>query len=464
MKKIHCLWIGWLCIAVQAENRASIFPADRVRIAATESQTIILEAPVTPAGTGSVFGNTCRNEPQHHRISTAVQTARREITDDLRNNILAFWVTHAPDPAGGFYGSLAYDGKPRPDSPKGGVLNARILWTFSSAYRLFGDPVYRQLADRAQQYFLAHFIDLEYGGTYWSLQADGTPQNTDKQTYGLSYAIYGLAEHYRATGTRESLDKAIEIFRTMEKNVYDPEYGGYIESFTRDWQKPDRYGYDGKGIAEKTMNTHLHVLEAYTGLYRVWPDTLLKQRLKELIDIAGHKILDRQTGHERLYFTRDWKSLENIDSYGHDIEFSWLLTEAAEVLGDPEIIRDTRQVALYVVDVQMKEGLNKEGAMRYEKDGNHIKEDLEWWPQAESVVGFLNAWLISGEKKYEQAFLRTWKWIGKYMIDREHGEWYGTVRADGTPVKHGLKASMWRCPYHNSRMGFEVYERLKPEP
>lgn len=404
----------------------------------------------------------------HHRMAEKQHTPEwttvcREIVDDLRSNLLVFWQTYAPDPTGGFYGQLDYDGQPRPDAPKGGVLNARILWTFSAAYRLFKDPGYKATADRAQQYFIKHFIDPQYGGTYWSLHADGSPKDTDKQTYGLSYAIYGLAEHYRATGNKESLEKALEVFRTLEKQVRDTVYGGYIESFTRNWKKPPRYGYDGKGIAPKTMNTHLHVLEAYTTLYRVYPDPAVEEALRSLIDIAINKILDQASWHECLYFTQDWESLENIHSYGHDIEFSWLLTEAADVLNDAERIRQAHRIALEVVNTQMKEGRNAAGAMMYEKHGDRLRADLEWWPQAESVVGFVNAWQISGNTHYKDAAIQTWKWIQKNMIDHSYGEWYSTVKADGTPLKKGLKASMWRCPYHNSRMGMEIYERFVKE-
>lgn len=401
------------------------------------------------------------DEIDSEKVSPDWEAARREIIEDLRSNILPFWIRHAPDPAGGFYGQLLYDGTPRPEAEKGGVLNARILWTFSAAYRLFGDESYKEMADRAQRYFLRHFIDPVYGGTYWSVHADGTPNSTDKQTYGLSYAIYGLTEHFRATGNRESLDRAVEVFHTLEKYARDPRYGGYIESFTRDWHKPPRYGYDGKGIAPKTMNTHLHVLEAYTALYRVHPDKEIRDALQSLIDIAMHKILDQKTGHENLYFTQDWKSLENICSYGHDIEFSWLLTEAAEVLNDPERLREARRIALQVADIQMREGRNADGAMMYEKTEDHLRSDLEWWPQAESVVGFVNAWQISGDDKYKEAAIHTWEWIKHHMIDHTYGEWYSTVKADGTAVKKGFKASLWRCPYHNSRMGMEVYERFR---
>jgi len=386
---------------------------------------------------------------------------KKEIVADLTENILPFWMAHAPDPAGGFYGGIAFDGSPQVDEEKGGVLNARILWTFSTAYRLFQKVEYKHISDRAQDYFLKHFIDEEYGGSYWSVGANGKPANVDKQTYGIAYAIYGLAEHYRAMGEQHSLNQAIFLYRTLEEYAYDPVNGGYIESFTRNWKKPETYGYDGKGIAAKTMNTHLHVLEAYSTLYRVWPDQGLYNQLKDLIYVFNTYIIDQTTWHEKLFLTEEWQNLENIDSYGHDMELSWLLVEAAEVLGEEELLKEVQQIAIHLVDTQMKEGWNEDGSMLYEKEGDHVQRDLEWWPQAESVVGFVNAWEITGEQKYADAAIKTWNWIKDHLIDREYGEWYKTVLEDGTPVRQGQKASMWKCPYHNSRMGFEIYTRIK---
>lgn len=225
-----------------------------------------------------------------------------EITSDLKENILSFWERYSVDSSGGFYGSLGRDGAPIADAPKGGVLNARILWTFSTAYRMYGDTAYRKLADRAQRYFIDHFIDSQYGGVYWLIKADGTPLDTNKQTYGCSYAIYGLSEHFRATGNNESLQKAIELYRIMESKVKDPVNDGYIESFTREWGTPQKLGYDGDGIAAKTMNTHIHVLEAYTALYKVWKDNSLCKRLAKVIDLITTRLYNPQTHHLISYY------------------------------------------------------------------------------------------------------------------------------------------------------------------
>lgn len=395
------------------------------------------------------------------RAQSAVTTLRDEIRADLKENILPFWQRYSVDPAGGFYGSLLRDGTPVADAPKGGVLNARILWTFSTAYCLYGDTVYRQLADRAQRYFIDHFIDPQYGGVYWLIKSDGTPLNTDKQTYGCSYAIYGLAEHFRATGNVESLQKAIEIYRTMESRIKDPVKDGYIESFTREWGTPRKLGYDGEGIATKTMNTHIHVLEAYTALYRVWRDSGLRHRLARVIELVTSRFYNPQTRHLIVYCDSDWNSLDDIDSYGHDIETSWLLTEAAEVLGDSLVTTKCERIALELADASLKEGIGPMGAMRYERHKDKLRKDASWWCQAETVVGCINAWQLTGKQTYLDSAVRTWEFIKSRMIDREHGEWFRTVLEDGTPRFREPKASMWNCPYHNSRMGFEVGERLK---
>ena len=390
-----------------------------------------------------------------------------ETLADLKENILPFWVKYSPDSLDGFYGTLRFDGTPMPQAPRGGVLNARILWTFSAAYRLFEDPTYKTLADRAQRYFIDHFIDPEYGGTFWSINADGTPSEngTQKQTYGIAFGIYGLSEHYRATDNEESLQAAIKLYRDMEEHVFDPVNGGYVESFTRDWKLPERFGYDGAGAATKTMNTHLHVMEAYTSLYRVWKDPGLEKQFRALItDIFMKKIIDTERWHERLFLTMDWTNLEHVDSYGHDMELSWLIYEAAEVLGDQQVLDQIRSAAINLVDVQMKEGWLENGALLYERIDGEIRGTLDWWPQAETVVAFYYAWQHTGDQKYLDGAYKTWNWIKNNLIDREHGEWYRGTSLEGVPQTNRAKADMWRCPYHNSRMGMELYSRfMNPE-
>ncbi|MDR2359287.1 MAG: AGE family epimerase/isomerase [Prevotellaceae bacterium] len=394
----------------------------------------------------------------------AVIQLKQEIQQDLTENILPFWAAHAPDSSGGFYGELHFDGTPEANAPKGGILNARLLWTFSSAYRILQDETYRTLADRAQRYFLDYFLDREYGGSYYVLNADGSPLVTQKNTYQNAFAIYGLSEHYRATGNEESLQAAIGIYNKLVEHAYDPVNKGFIEGCSREWEKNNQF-------AAKTMNTNLHVLEAFTNLYRVWKDPGMQQQLKDEIDVMRYKIIDSATWHEILYLSMDWQpSPMRIDSYGHDVEYSWLLVEAAEVLGDEEILADTKRIAVNVAGVQIEEGLTPEGYMRGEKFHGErpvipgipqeTRHRLEWWPQAEAVLGFINAWQISHDKKFLDAAILAWEWTKKYMIDHEYGEWYGNVYEDGTPKKDFVKADQWRCPYHNSRMGFELLTRF----
>ena len=394
------------------------------------------------------------------QANVEADTLRDEVLKDLKENVLHFWEKYAVDPSGGFYGMILNDGTPRPDEAKGVVLNARILWTFSTAYRLFGDENYKHLANRAQRYLIDHFIDKQLGGVYWSLYADGTPLDTEKQTYGMAFAIYGLSEHFRATGSTESLMQSIDLYKVLETQVREFENDGYIESFTRNWQVPPKYGYDGTGLASKTMNTHIHLLEAYTSLYRVWRNEGLQKRLNTLINLVVDKIYNPETNHLKLFFNNQWESLEDIDSYGHDIETGWLLTEAAEVLEDKALLKRIEPIAVNLTDAALKEGRNEDGSLIYERHGADYQRTLSWWCQAETIVGCVNAWQISGNEHYLHAADKTWEWVKARMIDKERGEWFRSVTPEGMPDLKTPKASMWNCPYHNSRMGFELFLRL----
>ncbi len=386
-----------------------------------------------------------------------ITTLRQEIIEDTKNNVLPFWINHDVDPNGGFYGGLTYDGKPIENASKGCVLNARILWAFSSGYRLFGDKKYLELANRAQRYFIDHFIDKKYGGTYWELKADGEPLDSTKQTYGLAYSIYGLSEHYRATNNIESLNKAIEIYKTLETIVRDSANDGYIEAFTCNWSKIIQ---KGPKAACKTMNTHIHLLEAYTSLYRVWKDDSLKSRLADLIQLVSEKLYNSNTHHLILYCDTNWKCMGDFDSYGHDIETSWLLCEAAGVLGDKAVIEKINKVAVDMVETALKEGYTPDGGMIYERYGKMYNKELSWWCQAETILGCINAWQITGDKKYLDSAIKTWAFIKNKMIDRVYGEWYSNVDKNGEARTKEPKASIWRCPYHNSRLGYELYSRF----
>ncbi len=388
---------------------------------------------------------------------------REEIERDLVDNILPFWEKNSPDPAGGFYGTVSREGKGNPASPKAGVLNTRILWTFSTAYRIYGLPQYKELADRAQEYVIENLMDQKYGGIFWLAGVDGIPADATKQTYATAFGIYSLSEHFRATGNRQSLQKAIELYNVMESKIHDKVGKGWIEVHSRDWKKPDAKGVDGKEGATKTMNTHIHVMEAYTNLYRVWPDAGLRENLLELLDIFQTKLYNPQTKHLILFCDDNWNTLGNADSYGHDIEASWLMCECAEVLGDEELKNTVNKQAVEMVDAALAEGVNGDGSMRYGRDEGVYRMNLQWWPQCESIVGCINAWQITGQRKYFDAAARTWEFVKDNFIDREYGGWFKNLSADRRPDMHDAKASIWNCPYHNSRMGYEILSRLAPD-
>jgi cellobiose epimerase len=387
---------------------------------------------------------------------------RDEIVGDLKMNLLPFWKENSPDtedPKHGFFGAIAYDGTGVPEAKKHNVLFTRYLWTYSAAGRVLEDQESLELAHRAYHYLAANFWDDINGGVFWELNADGTVSDSTKMTYGLSFAIYSFSEYYRVTQNEESLQKAVSLFHLIEEHVWDNEYGGYLEAFTADWKY-----LEGAGIAagqSKSMNTHLHLLEAYTNLYRVWPDMELEKSIYSLIEIFKKYILNTETFHQELFFERDWTVYGRFDSFGHDIEFSWLFDEAGKVLKDPVLSRQIQELSLEIAKVQLLEGMNPYGAMIYEKEGDdHYRKNISWWVQAEAVVGFLNAYEISRDAEFLSAAFGVWNYIKENMIDRQHGGWYPDLDENGIPRPGRTKGDSWTGPYHNVRMGLEVYERL----
>ena len=391
-----------------------------------------------------------------------MQQLRKEVSADLTGNLLPYWSKNMVDNVnGGFYGRIDGNEKVYPDEDKGGILNARILWTYSSAYRIYKDTSYLRLANRARDYIMAHFIDKEYGGAYRSVTAKGEPSDTRKQTYTQTFFIYAMAEYCRATGDQEALKTAKEIFEAFEKHVLDKESNGYFEVFTRDWQRSrDKLIGETTITDEKTMNTHLHLMEAYTNLYRVWPDKRMAERLRNVVEIFLDHIIDKQTAHLICFMDKNWKRTSMIDSYGHDIEASWLLCESANLLGDPELIARVNKASLRIADAA-SEGLQPDGSMIYEKDlaSGHMSTDRSWWVLSEAIVGYLNAYELSGNEEYLDRSINCWNYTKKHLIDYKNGGWYSGASESGAAGK-GDKAGFWICPYHNGRMCMEVVERV----
>ena len=391
-------------------------------------------------------------------------TFKKEMQDVLTGNILPFWIDKMVDRQnGGFYGRIDGHGNLHPDAEKGGILNARILWTFSAAYRVLGKSEYLEMATRAKDYIIAHFIDREYGGTYWSLDYKGNPKDTKKQFYAIGFMIYGLSEYVRATGDKEALDYAIQLFECIEEHSLDVIYNGYIEACTREWGEiADMRLSDLDANYPKSQNTHLHIIEPYANLYRVWKDERLEKALRNMINIFTDKILNPETNHLDLFFEKDWtRGAGHLESYGHDIECSWLMHEAALVLGDAEVLKKVEEIVPLVAKASEK-GLNPDGSMIHEAnlDTGHVDDDLHWWVQAEAVVGFYNIYQHFGDESALDKSLQCWQYIKDNLIDYEGGEWYWSRRPDGTLNLDDDKAGFWKCPYHNGRMCLEIIERI----
>ena len=336
----------------------------------------------------------------------------QEVYSELTENILPFWLNKMVDiERGGFYGRIDGNNQLHADAEKGAILNARILWTFSAAYRVLGRPEYLEAATRAKDYIIKHFYDQEYGGTYWSLDCDGKPKDTKKQFYAIGFMIYGMSEYARATKDKEALDYAIRLFECIEEHSLDVVYNGYVEAATREWGKiEDMRLSDFDANFPKSQNTHLHIIEPYTNLFRIWKDTRLERALRNLINIFTDKILNPETHHLDLFFENDWtRGAGHLESYGHDIECSWLMHEAALVLGDKEVLAKVEPIVQLVAKASEK-GLNSDGSMVHEANvgTGHIDDDLHWWVQAEAVVGFYNVYQYFADSSALEKSVRCW--------------------------------------------------------
>lgn len=427
----------------------------------------------------------------------SLRTSARELLED---DILKFWIDNMQDKEnGGFYGRIDGHNTLHPEAEKGAIINARILWTFSAAYRVLTDGqqptaksrTYLEMATRAKDYMIEHFIDHEYGGVYWSVDYKGNPLDTKKQFYAIGFAIYGLSEYARATGDREALDYALNLYECIEEHALDRENNGYIEAMTRTWQPiADMRLSEHDANYPKSQNTHLHIIEPYTNLYRclkemhdaescdyvpvlgsVLPigvsvpmETLnrVEASLRNIINIFTDRILNPLTHHLDLFFENDWtRGAGQLESYGHDIECSWLMHEAAMVLGDQDVLKKMEPIVVEVAKASEK-GLLPSGAMIHEADLTRgtVDDDLHWWVQAEAVVGFLNIYQYFGDEAALDKAFRCYQYILDELVDYENGEWYWSRKPDGSINREEDKAGFWKCPYHNGRMCLEIIERF----
>lgn len=391
------------------------------------------------------------------------------IRAELVGNILPFWLNYSVDREnGGFYGLVDTTRTADKKSPRSCVLNARILWTFSAAVHGLGGA-YRETADRAFAYLIDKFWDREHGGLFWMVDGRGDPLSTRKQIYGQAFGIYGLAEFHRATGSATALERAKRLFQLIEEHGRDSFFGGYLEAFGRDWRPLEDMRLSEKDMnCPKSMNTHLHVMEAYTNLLRASGDPVVRVRLADLVNVVIDRIVDADSGHLRMFFDQRWKSLSGTISYGHDIEASWLLVEAAETLGDNALIARCRELAVTLAATVYRGGLGPDGGVSYEGGASCAAIDTtrHWWVQAEALVGFYSAYQISGDVRFLNASRRVWDYIETRVVDRKSGEWHAKLSLEGLPVTVQEDPDVnligpWKCPYHNSRACLEMLERLR---
>ncbi len=400
---------------------------------------------------------------------------RNSFENELKN-ILTYWIKHSLDNQnGGFYGAVDLNGNPVQTANKSCVLNTRILWTFSASAKMYNSNEYIKIAERALRVVTEQFADRKYGGFFMELAPDNSIANDIKHTYAQAFAMYSLCKYYELDPKPEVMDLIQENFKLLEEKTRDKENPGYIEAFTRDWQ-PIEENRMTDNNEPKSMNTHLHVLEAYEALYKIWKDSSLKLRLTELLNIFLDKII-REDGHLGIFFDNSFNETDTsrgICSFGHDIEASWLLWEAAEILGNQSIINRMQPLAIKMADAIERVAVDKDGGLFLEsyRFGSHIRTNKHWWLQAENLVGFMNAFQLTGNKKYLETVKLSWSFINQHVIDHERGEWFTKVNRLGDPFleepagdpspyyRNDWKIDPWKSPYHNGRAMMELIKRI----
>lgn len=386
-----------------------------------------------------------------------LKTFKKEVREEL-NSILSYWISHTPDETyGGFVGQILADDEIIYEAERGLVMYSRILWTFSRAYLNDPKEAYRAIATRAYNYLWEHFWDKEYSGAFWSVDFKGNPKQTHKQIYGQGFLLYGLSEFYKAFGVNQALERAILVFKTIEKYGYDEEHGGYYEVGDRAWNiVEDKIITNGEA---KSMNTHLHIIEPYANLLTVWQDAVLRNRIEKLLKLFLEKIINPETNTQYLFFSKDWKPSSETVSFGHDIESSWLIYETAQILGNLELIEPVKQSTLKMAYESLK-GIDKDGGMFNEKSDSHLNKEKHWWVQAEAMVGFFNAYELTNDIEFLKSVFQIWEFIKDKLVTNT-GEWYWGIAQDNSIMTAEDKVGMWKCPYHNVRALIEVNERVE---
>jgi len=386
-----------------------------------------------------------------------LQVMRNEVREELLKHISPFW-SGLKDDRGGFYGSVDFELNLNQDAVKGVILNSRILWFYSNIYTAFGEKQALANARHAYEFLKRYCFDKDDEGVFWMLNADGTPCDDMKHTYNLAFAIYGLSSYYTVSGEKEALELAYRLYRTIETKCTDAY--GYLEAFDRRWKliENDKLSEDGFD-AKKTMNTLLHIIEAYTELYRADGNAEVANSLKKALLLCKNKVYDSKKHILNVFFNEKMESIADLYSYGHDIEASWLIDRACEVLNDSVLTAELGEMTAQIADKVLASAFEN-GALNNQQCRGIVDKTRIWWVEAESVVGFLNAYQKSGDEKFLRASLQTWQYIKRYMIDQRAGsEWFWCVDSNGKPLAKKPIVEPWKCPYHNGRMCMEVIKR-----
>lgn len=383
-----------------------------------------------------------------------------EIRKELVNGIIPFWKNLRDDEYGGYYGLLDYDLNLDKKAEKGCILNSRITWFFANAYLLLKDESLLDEAKHGYEFLKNKCLDKEYGGIYWSLNYDGTPKDTTKHTYNQAFCIYALSTYYAASKDAEALKIAMQLFEKIETTCMDE--AGYLEAFTRDFKPESNEKLSENGVlADKTMNTLLHVFEAYTELYRVSKETKVKERLMWIMDVFADKVYNPKLHRQEVFFDKNYNSIIDLHSYGHDIETAWLMDRGTEILGDETYTERMGAITRDLTSQIYKVAFDGH-SLANECEKGVVNEHRVWWVQAEAIVGFLNGYEKDSQKKeYLEAAESIWEFIKEHVMDKREGsEWFWEVDKEGKPYEGRPIVEPWKCPYHNGRMCMEVIRRM----
>jgi cellobiose epimerase len=391
--------------------------------------------------------------PKKSDLKKQLEIYGHELRKEL-HRILHWWMQYALDEEqGGFHGAVSSNNTPDKTAKCGLILNARILWSFAAAAQLTGNTEYATVARRQLDYLNTFFFDPEFGGYYEAVQPDGQPHSRVKNITAQAYMINALSAYASLSGCPQTLDSAAQLFRLVEQHAFDTLENGYAEAFTQQWQALPQQA--------KTATTQLHLLEAYAGLYAVQPGDLLKGRLQNLLRLFADKLVHSVTGHLQMEFTAGWQPTKTVISYGHDIETSWLLTHAAETIGDIGLQQQVQSVTLRMVRAASK-GLDKDGGLwcQYRFEDNRLIDEKHWWPQTEAMLGFFNAYELSGDADFARQSMQVWQFVKHHLLDTQNGEWFWGIDRHYAIMDGEDKAGYWKCPYHNTRVCLQLLQRI----